>query len=234
MKAIILAAGEGKRIKEFTTNPKCLIKIKNEPLIVDCIKSLNKGNVKDIVVVVGYKREKVTEKLKEFHLNAKVLNNDDFLDGSILSLWTARKELQGEVIIMDADVYFDKGLLDIIINSPKGDFFVIDAQAKRDNEAVIVGFKKGRAVALARGLKGYYPVAGEWAGFLKFSSAGAKELRKIVEKKVSSGERKIGYEFIIPDLFAKVPLSYELIGDLNWIEIDFPKDVKRAKALNIK
>lgn len=233
MKAIILAAGMGERLKKFTTNPKCLIMIKNEPLIKHHIKTLRKVNIKDIVIVVGYKRDKVIKELRKYHLKAKVLNNDDFSEGSILSLWTARKELRGDVIVMDADVYYEKRLVDIMVNSSKRNFFLIDTNAKKDSEAVIVGFSNGRAVVLARGLKGNYSLMGEWVGFLRLSSTGSKKLKEIIEKRVSMGERKIGYEFIIPDLFKNIPLSYELTNGLKWVEIDLPKDVKKAKDLNI-
>lgn len=233
MKAVILAAGIGKRLKGFTRNPKCLIKIKDDPLIIRTIKLLRKFNFKDIVVVVGYRAQQVINELKKHRLKVEIVKNDHFAEGSIISLWKAKHEFGKDILIIDSDLYFQKELIERVTRSKKRNFFLIDTKAKQDNEAVRVGFKGNRAVALARGLNGEYGILGEWAGFLKLSSSGSKKLRQLLEEKISSGKRKIGYEFIIPHLFKKIAISYELIDDLNWIEIDYPGDVAKARNLSI-
>lgn len=233
MRAIILAAGMGRRLRSFSSGPKCLIKINEDPLLIRSIKLLRKNNIKDITVVIGYKSGEVVNAVKKSHLRVKFKKNNDFSQGSILSLWHAREELQKEILIMDADLYFEESLLVRVAASPRSNFFLIDSTARKDGEAVIVGFINNRAVALQRGLKGAYQVCGEWAGFLKLSGCAVDRLKKLLIKKVSSGERNIGYEFIIPELFSKVRISYELIDGLKWTEIDFPKDIKMAKSLRL-
>jgi choline kinase len=233
MKTIILAAGTGRRLKAFTRLPKCLIKIKNEPLIKRYISLLQGVKNNDIVLVVGYRANEVMKTLKKYRLRVKVIKNDGFREGSILSLWAAREQLRGEVLLMDSDMYFEKRFIQTVAGSKKSSFFLIDGKARRDNEAVMVGFKNNRAVALGRGLKGNYPVTGEWAGILKLSPFASRRLKKILEKKISSGERETGYEFIIPDLFRDIPVSFELIDGLKWTEIDTIQDVHRARRLII-
>jgi choline kinase len=88
-------------------------------------------------------------------------------------------------------------------------------------------------VQLARGLQGRYDALGEWAGCLKLSAAGAKQLRGIVEDEIARGERQNGYEFIIPKLFETTSISYEPADGVKWLEIDFPHDIERAGALGI-
>ena len=59
MKAIILAAGQGKRIPKVTKNkPKCLIKINKISLIERQISFLHKLNINDIIIVKGFKKKK--------------------------------------------------------------------------------------------------------------------------------------------------------------------------------
>ena len=54
MKAIILAAGMGSRLKELTNNiPKCMIEVNGESLIKRLLKILIKYKVNDVVLVVG-------------------------------------------------------------------------------------------------------------------------------------------------------------------------------------
>ncbi len=233
MRTIILAAGIGKRLRRFTKLPKCLIKIKNEPLIKRYISLLQGVKNNNIVLVVGYRAREVIKTLKKYRLRVKVIRNDNFREGSILSLWAARDQLRGDILLMDGDMYFEKGLIHTIVKSKKGNFFLIDRKAKHDNEAVMVGFRNNRAVALARGLKGNYAAIGEWAGILRLSPSASKRLRKLLKKKISSGEREVGYEFIIPDLFKDVPISYELIDGLRWAEIDTAQDVNKARRLSL-
>lgn len=231
MKVIILAAGIGKRLKNFTKNPKCLIKIKNETLLKRYIKAFQKFGINDITIVTGYKSSKVTNEIKKHKNGIKILKNNDYSEGSILSLWTVKNELNGDILIADGDLYFEEKIIKTIITSKKKNFFLIDRTSPKNKEAVFVGFKKNKAVNLARGLKGNYEILGEWAGFLKLSAEGAKKLFQLLQKKILSGERQSGYEFIIPELFNNLSISYELINGLKWIEIDYPKDIKKAEKL---
>jgi choline kinase len=60
MKAIILAAGEGKRLRPLTANtPKSLVSIWGESLLVRQLKQLKKFGLTDITVVTGYCKEKI-------------------------------------------------------------------------------------------------------------------------------------------------------------------------------
>ncbi|MFH1593991.1 MAG: phosphocholine cytidylyltransferase family protein [Candidatus Omnitrophota bacterium] len=233
MKAIILAAGEGKRLRGYTNDPKCLAEVNKEALIVRMIKMLKECGVRNIVIVVGYKAKKVIDKVKKHRLKVSFINNDDFGEGSILSLWRAREHLNGSTLLIDSDTYFERDVIETVFRSKKQNFFLIDQKSGNDDEAVRVGFTNGRAVRLARGLSGDYGILGEWAGVTKFSLPGSRRLKALLEKKIIAGERQAGYEFIIPDLFKSMTISYELIDGLKWVEIDFPKDLKKAKSLNI-
>ena len=60
MKAVILAAGEGTRLRPFTVSePKVMISVANKPILQYVVESLVKNGITDIVMVVGYKRRKI-------------------------------------------------------------------------------------------------------------------------------------------------------------------------------
>ncbi len=233
MRAIILAAGVGKRLSKFTHKPKSLLKINNETLITRIIRLLNEHDIRDIVVVTGFKQGLLKSEISKCGRKVKFIHNSLFKKGSIISLWKAAGYFNKDILIMDADLFFERALIKKVVDSEKKDFFLIDSSNKVDNEAVIVGFKRSRAVKLERGLKGKYSPIGEWAGFLKLSRNSAKYLKKILGDLINNGDEDSGYEFIIPRLFNKVNISYELIDGLKWVEIDFPKDVVKAKGLRI-
>jgi NDP-sugar pyrophosphorylase family protein len=61
MQAIILAAGEGVRVRPLTrSRPKAMIPVANRPIIEYVIDALIKNGIRDIIVVVGYRKEQVT------------------------------------------------------------------------------------------------------------------------------------------------------------------------------
>ena len=63
MKAIILAAGKGRRLKNIFQKPKCLITLPNKETILERIcRILIKNNIKEIIVVTGYKSELIKKK----------------------------------------------------------------------------------------------------------------------------------------------------------------------------
>ena len=69
MKAIILAAGRGSRMKNLTSDkPKCLVKLHGKPLLEWQLDSMNKSGISEIAVVTGYKNEMLSSyNLVEFH-----------------------------------------------------------------------------------------------------------------------------------------------------------------------
>jgi len=62
MKAVILAAGEGKRLKPFTEDmPKVMIPLANKPILEYVIEALSKNGIHDIILVVGFKKERIMD-----------------------------------------------------------------------------------------------------------------------------------------------------------------------------
>lgn len=235
MRAIVLAAGSGSRLNGVFDDPKCLIPVGGVPLIKRYMDGFHANGIKEVVLVLGYRAEKVLEYVQGLPVSSSsihVIENRRHDRGSILSLWAAREWLDDHVILMDGDVYFQKGFLKTPTNSKKEDFFFIDAEAVNDGEAVMVGFKRHKAVALSRGLQGDFDLIGEWAGALKLSPKGASLFRKLLGREVASENLDEGYEFLVPRLFNLIDISYELVDHHGWVEIDFPEDIEKAEKMD--
>ena len=69
MKAIILAAGRGSRMKDLTDErPKCLVELRGKPLLDWQLEALHEAGISEIAIVTGYRRELLTNRgLTEFH-----------------------------------------------------------------------------------------------------------------------------------------------------------------------
>lgn len=115
-RAIILAAGEGKRLRPVTANmPKPLIKVNGVRFTDTIINALKSNGIHEIIIVVGYKKECVYEVYKD-DPDIKIIENPYYLDGNnITSIYVARDYLpgsfviEGDQIIKNAAV-FDPGI----------------------------------------------------------------------------------------------------------------------------
>ena len=234
MKAIILVAGVGKRLRNVTDDPKCLLKINGVPLLGGYLNALEYLNILDIVMVVGYKKEKIIEFAKKYSFqgNIKFIENPDFTKGSILSLHRARNELDGNVILMDGDVYFEMEILTKLIDASEENLVAIDTTSCSAGEEMMVGVKHGRILDMARALAGNFDIIGEGIGFYKFNNLACEELKKILEEQVKLGKYDLGYEDILPFLFQRVHFKPIIVDGLKWIEIDFKDDVYQAENLS--
>lgn len=232
MKAVILAAGRGRRLNAVTVHrPKCLIDVGGKPLLYRYFDALTHLGVTRICMVVGYKQEHVRKVVASYPATADVtfLVNSDFERGSIVSLWTARKSMDDDVVIMDADVLFHPAVLDRLLNSSHVNALLMDETVTQHTEECMVVTRKGRVTALSKQVPDEYDLVGEGVGFLRVAQAAVPQLLQSVETRVRQGLLDMEYEDALTDFFREVPVGVEKIGGLPWIEIDFPEDLERAK-----
>src|SRR5437773_75343 len=99
MKAILLAAGVGKRLWPVTQHhPKCLIELGGRTLLLRYLEALAGVGIKQAVVVVGYKQDMIRAAVGTGGCGVEVryLVNEQYQRGSMTSLWLARAELDEE------------------------------------------------------------------------------------------------------------------------------------------
>jgi UDP-N-acetylglucosamine diphosphorylase / glucose-1-phosphate thymidylyltransferase / UDP-N-acetylgalactosamine diphosphorylase / glucosamine-1-phosphate N-acetyltransferase / galactosamine-1-phosphate N-acetyltransferase len=107
MQAIILAAGEGKRVRPLTrSRPKALIPVANRPIIEYVIDALLKNGIRDIVVVVGYRKEQVTRFLNQLEVPVDVVVQTKQL-GTAHALQCAESKIKGDFLVLPGDNYID-------------------------------------------------------------------------------------------------------------------------------
>ena len=232
MKAVILAAGVGKRLHSLTQHrPKCLIEIGGRSLLARYFDALAKVNIRHIVILVGYKHEMIREAVGTFPGSHSVqfIMNEDYRRGSIGSLWRAREVLDDDAIIMDADVLYHQTILDRLVQSAHLNALLMDESVQQTTEECMVVVRNHRVVALTKRMPTPYDEAGEGVGFLKVAKADVPNLIKAVEGRINLGQLDMEYEDALEEFFQTTAVGYETIGGLPWVEIDFPEDVQRAQ-----
>lgn len=232
MKAIILAAGIGKRLWPITQHrPKCLIEFGGRSLLHRYLETLAWLGIRRADIVVGYKQEMIREAVWQSHCGVAVnfLVNEGFHRGSISSLWIAREALDDDVIVMDADVLFHRLILKRLVESPHPNALLMDETVVQTGEECMVAVAGGRVISLSKRLPERYDVAGEGVGFLRVRHADTAHVINALQSFVDQGAWGMEYEDALLPFFQTVLVGYERIGGLPWTEIDFPEDVKKAE-----
>ena len=238
MKAIILAAGVGKRLNRESPLPKCLLSFGGRSLIERHLSALAAAGVGNVTLCVGYESSQIEAQIAAMP-GPKVLSlhNPQYRLGSILSLWTARDALKSgdDILIMDADVLYDPAILERLIESTSRNCFLFDRQFDTGHEPVKICTNAGRIVEFRKQIAPdlTYNSVGESVGLFKFDAATALKLATIVSTYVADGRADEPHEEALRDLALAFPeaMGVEDITGLPWIEIDFPEDVERAKKL---
>ncbi len=234
MRAIILAAGVGWRLKPHTeATPKCLLDVGDKSLLVRYLEALAAVGITEAVFVVGYLKERILAEAASGPAGVRVrfIENKHYTRGNILSLWHAREEFDDDVLIMDADVLFPQELLARLLASPNKNAIAVDERFQDTGEEQKVLCEDGWVVEVTKKVGRDARIRGEEVGILRLSAEAAEVLRGILDEFVDTGKDGVEYEDALRELAGEVPVGVVEVGDLPWVEIDFPEDLARAREV---
>jgi choline kinase len=236
-KAIILAAGIGARLGAgFDDRPKALLRFGGKSLLARHIDILAAAGVSEIAIGVGYRADMIEVELQAISpsVPVRLVTNDGYRDGSILTLWCMRHEMIGtdDIILMDADVLYDRRIISRLLASEYGDCLLYDADYEPGDEPVKICVRNGRIVDFRKTIETEYDHCGESVGFFRLSPDTAVALAARAGMYISAGRIGEPYEEAIRDLLLAAPeggFGYEDVSGIPWVEIDFPEDIDRAQ-----
>ncbi len=120
LKAIILTAGEGTRMRPLTlTRPKTMLPVGGKPIIQYNIEALRDAGIDEIIMIVGYKQEMVKNYFKEGNnIGVKInyVTQKERL-GTAHAIGHAREFIGEQFIVLNGDVIIDPGLLNDLIKN---------------------------------------------------------------------------------------------------------------------
>ena len=119
MKAIILAAGQGTRLKKYTENlPKGMLSFMGKTIIERQIETYRASGIEDIIIVKGFAADKIK------YNGVRYYTNEDYEKTNMVeSLMAAKEEFDDDVIVSYSDILFEKKMLQCMIHT-KEDFCV--------------------------------------------------------------------------------------------------------------
>ena len=124
MQAIILAAGMGRRLGEYTKdNTKCMVPVNGVRLIDRVLNQLSELDLKRVVIVVGYKGKELVDYIGNRYddkVKIEFVSNPIYdKTNNIYSLWKVEKQLQeDDTLLLESDLIYDDKLLHMIVENP--------------------------------------------------------------------------------------------------------------------
>jgi choline kinase len=240
MRAIILAAGRGLRLKqpEDRQLPKCLLRFGGRTLLERHLMLLRSAGIEDIVLALGFRRELVEEELERLDWTPRpeIVVNTRFDLGSVLTVHTIAQAMTrgGDVLLMDADVLYDARILRALVSGSRSvNRLLIDREFEAGEEPVKLCVRDGVPVELRKQLAPdlKFDMVGESVGFFRFDPAGAKRLAAIVAGYIERESGHLPHEEAVRDLIREKSQTFDLadVTGSPWIEVDFSEDVARAE-----
>ncbi len=118
MKAIILSAGEGSRMRPLTlTKPKTMLPVAGKPIIQYNIESLKNNGITDILLIVRYKEEIVRNYFgdgSDFGVNISYKTQKDFL-GTANAISYAKDFIDDSILVLNGDIILDEEIIQEMI-----------------------------------------------------------------------------------------------------------------------
>jgi len=239
MRAIILAAGRGRRLEEANPDgrPKCLVEIGGQSLLQRQLRVLHECGLSQANLVIGYEADQIIEHVASLAVRPDVAfhYNPRYDLGSVLSLGSAATALSSgeQVLLMDADVLFHPAILAALLGSNHPNCFLLDRDFMPGAEPVKIAAAGGRMLEFRKSLPAglTYDTIGESVGFFRFGGACAVDILKRCQEYESEGLVDAPHEEVLRDLLIARPerFGFEDVSGQPWVEVDFAEDVTRAR-----
>lgn len=247
-KIIIVAAGEGTRLRPKTDNiPKCMVEVGGKPMLEYQLDVIRECGVKDIVLIKGYKEEKIQ------YDDIKYYINDEYYKNNMLkSLFYARDEINGSFILSFADNIYSKELFNKVLGNQDDISLMVDRDWKNNyvdrsmhpmGEANLVKVENDKIVKIGRdNIIKDDEAFGEMIGFFKFSDKGAEILKKRYDELTAEYASRTDQSFHNSKIFEKAFIA-DMIQELidlghtikpiqthgGWVEIDTVEDFNKIE-----
>lgn len=245
MKALILAAGQGTRLKKYTENlPKGMLSFMGKTIIERQIEIYRRCGIDNIIIVRGFAADKINYENVTYYMNEDYENTN-----MVESLMTAKAEFDDDIIVSYSDILFEESMLRQMMQS-KADYVVaVDDNWKVywkkrygcvdfDTESLSLDVQNN-IIELGLENPALEAIDARYVGLLKFSKDGLAHMESILNEayeeykdKPWQQSGKTIHKAYMTDLLNAVIESGKAVKaerfDNGWIEFDTNEDYENA------
>ena len=246
MKAIILAAGKGTRLGHYTKDiPKGMLQFKGKSLIEHQVEIYHKCGIDDIIIITGYKAEKI--KIP----NVRYFFNKDYETTNMVeSLFCAEKEFNEDIVVSYADILFETEVLKRLIKHKSDIVVTTDIGWKeywkarhgdimKDAESLVFA-EDGRIIEIGKPDPEVEDMHARYVGLIKFTRKGLEVTKKIYHEakskywgkpwQTSSVFQKAYMTDLLQAIIDSEAKVYPLKIEKGWLEFDTIEDYEKANS----
>ncbi len=234
---IILAAGQGSLGELTKDTPKTLLKVNGKPILVNQVDLFNLAGIRDVSVVCGFGKDKITTD----NIN-KIYNSEYAETKDLYSLYKALDVLKGPTVISYGDIIFKGHVLNELLNDDSDITIIVDVDCQVDRSDIKdyvttkepyskkLFYRGVEFVSMSSDLSDD-KITGEFIGLWKVSHKGAEVIRKTLNKMSKDNDFK---KLFLSDLFnivaKKCKISVRFIRG-SWLDIDTIADLQRVDEI---
>lgn len=227
MQAVILAAGQGKRMSPLTENtPKPMLKIKGKPILEYTLLNLPE-EISDVFLIIGYKGEVIEKFVNQYRLVNTVNGQKNIrciyqkeLNGTAGAIFQIKDLLEDNFIVLNGDDLYHKSDIKKLIGCELG--MLVKESEKPERFGVLEVNKQGNLVRIIE-------KPSEYIGNLVNIGVYA------LNKKIFNYEpvKILNNEFGLPHTMVKMAADYsvKIIKANFWHPIGYPKDLEKAEEI---
>jgi len=238
MRAIILSAGQGRRLLPLTENrPKCLLTVYEDRTVLDLqLRALSQCGVEQATVMVGFGADLVEEHLTQHPvpgLEVETLFNPFYkLTDNLITVWLAQRAMDGNFLLLNGDTLFDAPVLERLLTAPPAPITIaINEKSSYDEDDMKVSLNGRRRLRAVGKSLDPQVVDGESIGLMRFQGDGVRCFRQALEVAVrDEASLKAWYLSVLNGLADHMPIYTSSITGLWWGEVDSAEDLESVRA----
>lgn len=237
-----MAAGMGKRLKEFTqNNTKCMVKVNGVTMIERCLTILDKKGLSRIIIVVGYEGRKLMDYISTLKVQTPIHYIDNPIydkTNNIYSLALAKEYMcEEDTLLLESDLIFQEDIIDALLLDERKTLALVDkfeswmdgTCMELDEDDCIVNFISGKHLQFAD-VENYYKTVNIYKFSKEFSNNTYVPFLLAYEKAMGENEYYESVIKLIAMLETKEIRAKRLTGQ-TWYEIDNVQDLDIAESL---
>ena len=232
-KAVICAAGKGRRLMPYTREkPKPLLKVAGKMIIEYILDSLSDNGITDVLIMTGHGDDHVRSSLGDSYKNCNltyILNEQYAMTNNIYSVYLAKEYIDEGMIFFNGDLVFEPDMLKDVINNGYENCAVVDTDVELVDDAMKVSLKDERITHIGKKI---IAQAHGWSmGIYKLSKEGAQEYFRVCDELFDADCTFKHVSFVVPlqIMASKTPIMTASTSGVRWAEIDTHEDYDDAK-----